>query len=255
MSGLMITGTDTGVGKTFVAAGLARVWRDSGHDIGVIKPAETGHDAATAGPWPSDGRTLAIAARVTDPIDVVVPYVFREPLAPLVAARREGRPVLPERLADAYARVEARHEHVIVEGAGGLSVPIAEFGANDRLFDHADLAKLLGTPVLIVARAHLGTLNHTFLTVRYARERGLAVVGVVMNGLDARLGDPSVIDNAAMVEEMCQVPVLGTVDRIDGPIDVDVMAGACRSSIDVDRIFAAFRPASGIETNPTGELS
>jgi dethiobiotin synthetase len=115
-------------------------------------------------------------------------------------------------------------------------VPIAEFGHDDHLFDYTDLATLLGLPLLIVARAHLGTLNHTFLTVRYARERATPVIGVVLNGRDPAADDPSVDDNAAMIEEMCAVPVLGTLDRIEGLVDVDVMARACRESIDLDRI-------------------
>jgi len=236
---LLVTGTDTGVGKTFVAAGLARTWKGRGLDVGVLKPAETGHDPVVAGPWPNDGRTLALAAGCTDPVDAVVPYLFSEPLAPLVAARRERRVIEPERLADAFARVQARHDRVLVEGAGGLSVPIAEFGENDDLFDHADLAKMLGLPLLIVARAHLGTLNHTFLTVRYARSRGVAVVGVVLNGRDRRLADPSVDDNAALIEEMCGCPVLGTIDHQEGPVDVDVMARACQSALDFERLDAS----------------
>lgn len=238
MSGpsLLVTGTDTGVGKTFVAAGLARIWRARGIDVGVFKPAETGHDATVGGAWPNDGRTLALAAGSTEPVDAVVPYVFAEPLAPLVAARRTGRVITPERLADAFARAQARHDRVIVEGAGGLSVPIAEFGENDALFDHADLAKLLGLRLVIVARAHLGTLNHTFLTVQYARARGLEVIGVILNGRDARLEDPSVEDNASLIEEMCACPVLGTIDHREGPVDVDVMAAACADALDLDRI-------------------
>lgn len=238
MSGrhLFVTGTDTGVGKTFVAAGLARIWTDRGDDVGVLKPAETGHDPKVAGPWPRDGRTLALAARCVDGLDAVVPYVFEEPLAPLVAARRTGRTIEPERLADAFVRTAARHDRVLVEGAGGLSVPIAEFGENDGLFDHADLAKMLGLPLLIVARAHLGTLNHTFLTVRYARARGAEVVGIVLNGRDARLADPSVEDNASMLEEMCACPVLGTIDHLEGAVDIEAMASACSLALDLERL-------------------
>ncbi len=234
--GLLVTGTDTGVGKTFVAAGIARAWRDAGIEVGVMKPAETGHDPTIAGPWPADARTLALASRTVDALEAVVPYTFVDPVAPLVGARREGRVIETERIADAFTRIAARHDVVVVEGAGGLSVPIAEFGHDDHLFDHTDLSTLLGLPLLIVARAHLGTLNHTFLTVRYARERGAPVIGVVLNGRDPRTDDPSVDDNAAMIEEMCEVPVLGTIDRIEGLVDVDVMARACRESIDLDRI-------------------
>jgi dethiobiotin synthetase len=231
--GLLITGTDTGVGKTFVAAGIARALRDDGIDLGVMKPAETDH---AEGPWPADALTLATAARVTDPADIVVPYVFEPPVAPLVAARRANRTIEVERIVEAFERIAARHETVIVEGAGGLAVPLAEFGENDRLFDYADLARRLDLPLLIVARAHLGTLNHTALTLEYARQRGVPVVGVVVNGLDHALEDASAPDNPALIEEMGGVPVFGVIERLEGIVDVERMAAAVRASVDLDRL-------------------
>ena len=236
--GLLVTGTDTGVGKTFVTAGLVRLLRARGIDSGVMKPAETGHAMEVGGPWPSDARTLAMAAGVLDPLEEVCPYVFSLPVAPIVAARREGRTIEIERIVDGFERLHARHDFVLVEGAGGISVPIGEFGENDHLFDYADLAKLLGIPLLVVARAHLGTLNHSFLTVQYARSRGVPTVGIVLNGLDPALDDPSVEDNAALAEEMSGVPVLGTVERRLGAVDINTMAEACAHAIDVDRLLA-----------------
>lgn len=242
--GLLITGTDTGVGKTFVTAGVVRLFRARGIDCGVMKPAETGHDARVAGAWPADARTLAMAAGVLDPLEVVCPYVFEPPVAPIVAARRSRRPIVIERIVDCFERLHARHDFVLVEGAGGLSVPLGEFGENDHLFDFADLAKLLGIPILIVARAHLGTLNHSFLTVHYARARGVRPVGIVLNGLDPLIADASVHDNAALAEEMTEVPVLGTVPRLLGPVDINTMAEACGHAIDMDRLLAALTPSN-----------
>lgn len=236
--GLLVTGTDTGVGKTFVTAGLVRLMRARGLSCGVMKPAETGHDAGIAGPWPADARTLAMAAGVLDPLEIVCPYVFAPPVAPIAAARRARRPIIIERIVDCFERLHARHEFVLVEGAGGISVPLGEFGENDHLFDYADLAKLLDIPVLVVARAHLGTLNHSFLTVYYARTRGVPVVGLVLNGLDASIADASVSDNAALAEEMTEVAVLGTVPRLLGPVDINTMAEACGRSIDMERLLA-----------------
>ena len=135
-----------------------------------------------------------------------------------------------------FERIGARHDFVLVEGAGGLAVPLAEFGEEDRLFDYADLARLLDLGVLIVARAHLGTLNHTALTIEYARRRGVAVVGVVINGLDRSLGDTSVIDNPELIEEMGQVPVLGVIDQLEGLVDPARMGEAVRSALDLDRL-------------------
>jgi dethiobiotin synthetase len=233
--GLLITGTDTGVGKTFVAAGLAHALRADGIDVGVMKPAETGHDPAD-GPWPVDAKILAAASQCGDPPDLIVPYVFAPPVAPLVAARRSGRAIEVERIADAYERISARHDFVLVEGAGGLAVPLAEFGEEDRLFDFADLARLLDVGLLVVARAHLGTLNHTALTIEYARRRGVPVVGVVVNGLDRTFDDASVIDNPELIEEMGQVPVLGVIDRLEGLVDPPRMGEVVREALDFERL-------------------
>ena len=233
--GLLVTGTDTGVGKTFVAAGLAHALRTDGIDVGVMKPAETGHDPDD-GPWPADARILATASQSGDPVDVVVPYVFAPPVAPLVAARRSGRAIEIERIADGFERIRARHDFVLVEGAGGLAVPLAEFGAEDRVFDYADLARLLDIGLLVVARAHLGTLNHTALTIEYARRRGIPVVGVVVNGLDRTLDDASVIDNPELIEELGQVPVLGVIDQLEGPVDPARMGEVVRGALDFDRL-------------------
>ncbi len=237
--GLLVTGTDTGVGKTFVTAGLARLWREAGLRPGVFKPAETGHDPAR-GDVPDDARRLREAAGATGPVDDVVPYVFAPPVAPLVAARAAVRPIEPERLQQGFERAAARHDFVLVEGAGGLSVPLAEFGENDRLFDYADLARLLDIPLLVVARAHLGTLNHTFLTVDYARRRGVPVVGVVLNGRDPARADASVVDNAALVEEMNDLRVFGVIDWLGaGDPSVEEMAAACRDAIDLEGLERA----------------
>ena len=233
--GLLITGTDTGVGKTFVAAGLAHALVADGIDVGVMKPAETGHDSAD-GPWPSDARILALASGCGDSPDVVVPYVFTPPVAPLVAARRSGRVIEIERIADAFERISARHDFVLVEGAGGLAVPLSEFGEKDRLFDFADLARLLDIGLIVVARAHLGTLNHTALTIEYARRRGVPVLGVVINGLDRTLEDASVIDNPDLIAEMGQVPVLGVIDQLEGLVDPARMGETVREALDFDRL-------------------
>lgn len=212
MRGLFVTGTDTGVGKTIVTAGIARLLADEGHAVGVMKPVETGHPSDDG--WPADAGFLALAARTDDPRELVVPFTYSEPLAPLVAARREVRPVDLDAIDAAAAAIAARHDLVLVEGAGGISVPVTD----DT--DMAGLALRLGLPVLVVARPDLGTLNHTLLTVRYARARGLRVAGVVLCGGRGDAAEVAERTNPPMLEEMCGVPVLGIVPRfgmISGP--------------------------------------
>lgn len=169
--GLFVTGTDTGVGKTLVACALARTLRARGVDVGVQKPAETG--VGPAGPL--DALALRAAAGADDPLEDVCPEPRALPAAPAVAGEAEGRPIDLVRIRSAFDRLRARHEVMLVEGAGGLLVPLA------GSFSMADLAAELRLPLLVVARGALGTVNHTLLTLEAAAARGLAVAGVVVS--------------------------------------------------------------------------
>lgn len=181
--GLFITGTDTGVGKTLIAAGLAAWCRAQGMDVGVMKPVATGgirwRRPRGRSRWLSpDAVLLARAADVHDPWDLINPECFREPLAPFVAAQRAGKAVRWPAILRAYRRLQQRHPFLIIEGIGGLLVPLS------RRQTVADLIQAFDLPVLIVARRRLGTLNHTLLTVREAQRQGLRVHGVILNAAD-----------------------------------------------------------------------
>jgi dethiobiotin synthetase len=169
--GVFVTGTDTGVGKTRVGCALARSLRARGLDVGVMKPVETGVGAA----GPRDALALRAAADSRDALDEICPEALALPAAPAVAARHAGRAVDLERIARAYRALSARHDCVLAEGAGGLLVPLT------REFSMADLARRLALPLLVVARAALGTLNHTLLTLEAAVARGLPIRGVVIS--------------------------------------------------------------------------
>ncbi len=200
MRGLFVTGTDTGVGKTEVACGLVRGHRARGLDVGAMKPAQSGHAPGE----PSDADRLRAAAGDADPAELVCPYTFGPPLAPAVAARLEGRTVSLPRLLDAARALAARHAALVVEGAGGLMTPLT----GRETF--ADLAVALGLPVLVVARAGLGTVNHVALTCEALRARGLVVHGVVLNRTSGG-HDPSEPHNAGEIERLTGVRVLAAL--------------------------------------------
>jgi dethiobiotin synthetase len=200
LRGLFITATDTGVGKTEVACALLRGHRARGLDLGAMKPAQSGHAPGE----PSDADRLREAAGDRDPVELVCPYTFAAPLAPAVAARLEARTVSLERILDAARALAARHAALLVEGAGGLLTPLTERES------YADLAVALGLPVLVVARAGLGTVNHTALTCEALRSRGLAVHGVVLNRTSPA-GDASEPYNAAEIERLTGARVLASV--------------------------------------------
>jgi dethiobiotin synthetase len=209
MKGLLVTGTDTGVGKTEVACGLLRAWRAAGRDVAAMKPAQSG----VSPDEPSDAERLAEAAGTGDPSELVCPYSFAAPLAPGVAARLAGTPIELERILAAARTLAARHEALLVEGAGGLLVPLT---ARET---YADLAVALGFPVLVVARSGLGTVNHTALTVEALRARNLQVAGIVLNAASAAR-DPSEPHNASEIERLTGIAPLGAISHC-GPIDRD----------------------------------
>ena len=179
--GFFVTGTDTGVGKTLVACALVRGLRTRGVDAGAMKPVETG--VGEVGPL--DALALRRAAGDEDPLEDVCPLRYALAAAPTVAASADGRDVEVWAIRQAYERLAVRHDCVIVEGAGGLLVPVAE------QFSMADLARELELPLLVVARAALGTINHTLLTLEVAVARGLSVVGVVISHAGACSREPT----------------------------------------------------------------
>jgi len=178
--GWFVAGTDTGVGKTLVACTLVRALRRRGTTVGVMKPIETGVGAE----GPCDALALREAAGVDDPLETICPQRFALPAAPTVAAEAEGREVDLDAVRAAFAILAARHAALIVEGAGGLLVPAAKDTSM------ADLAGELGLPLIVVARASLGTINHTRLTLEAAEARSLPVAGVVISHANGPLSPP-----------------------------------------------------------------
>jgi dethiobiotin synthetase len=202
---LFVTATDTGVGKTEVSCALLSLLADAGLSPAPFKPYESGCRRLSA---PADALALRAAARSTDPLEQVCVHRFRAPLAPGVAAARLGRVPGFGRVLSAFRRFGDRP--VIVEGAGGLLVPL------DAGRDMVDLIAALRLPVLLVARAGLGTLNHTGLSLRLLAERRIRVRAVVLSrGAPGR--DPSVNDNAAWIARRHRLPVLGPVPFVKDP--------------------------------------
>ena len=211
MRGIFVTGTDTGVGKTVVACALAAWCRRRALDVGVMKP------IATGGRWVSDGRrgrwvsddarAMVRAAEVDDPWSLVNPICFKEPLAPWTAARRARTTIRLDAAVSAFRSLCARHDVVIVEGVGGLLVPLAA-----RL-SIGDVARRLRLPVLVVARPGLGTLNHTLLSLRYVRELRLPLAGVIINYAEPPPRDPmarlAARTNPDVLARFARIPVLG----------------------------------------------
>ncbi|MDD5557902.1 MAG: dethiobiotin synthase [bacterium] len=209
---LFVTGTDTGVGKTVVTALIGALLARRGLRVRAMKPVATGCEQSADGLVSPDAVFLAEKLGLDDPPDRICPVRFSAPLAPAAAARLAGGRVDLAACDAALAALAARADLLLVEGIGGLLVPLGEGRAA------ADLARRWRLPLLVVARPGLGTINHTALTVECARARGLPVAGVVFNAPTPPADDPSIATNAAWVEESCGVPVWGTVPFGGAPL-------------------------------------
>ncbi len=197
MNGLFITGTDTHVGKTHVACGLIRALAAKNIRVGVMKPVETGVAVGAVG---ADTTALIAAAGAGDAPERVCPYALGLAASPLIASRAAGVTIELSHITQVYRTLADKYEQMVVEGAGGWAVPVADG------VDMGGLAGAVGLPVLLVARRALGTVNHTRLTVDAIRRTGLVVAGIVLNGPDDQ-GDDSLAGNAALIRELTGVRV------------------------------------------------
>lgn len=204
--GIFVTGTDTGVGKTIVSAALARLLRNRGVNVGVMKPVTSGCEEREGALFSADAELLAFGARTTVSHEVA-PYLLRTAIAPSAAAEIEHIRIEFSRILAAWHRLVDQHDFIIVEGAGGLMVPLS----GGLLV--ADLVKLLALPLLVVARPGLGTVNHTVLTTFTARQLEIDVRGVLINGYPEA---PSLAESTAphLIDSLAGVPLLGRLPKI-----------------------------------------
>jgi dethiobiotin synthetase len=195
MNRFFITGTDTGVGKTWFACWLVRQWRARGHDAVGLKPISAGgHE---------DAELLRAAGGEVLALDAINPVHLREPAAPLVAAQAEDRVLDFPALNRAVLSTAAKFSHVAVEGVGGWRVPLAPG------YEVRDWARGLGLPVVVVARAGLGTLNHTLLTVESIRAAGVTCAGIILNPGASPENDSTLArrTNGALLQDLLGLPV------------------------------------------------
>ena len=206
MKGYFITGTDTSVGKTVVTACLAALFKSRGENVGVMKPIETGVDPECNSSANSDAKFLMEVAGVQD--DDVCPYRLKSPASPYQAARMEGRELNPEKILASFRALQSKFSMMLVEGIGGLMVPITP------RYYVADLALQMNLPLIIVSRVQIGTLNHTLLTINAARQHGLKVAGVILNPSDEGGLNAIEAEQGSLIEQFSDTPVLGTCPYI-----------------------------------------
>ena len=212
MRGLFVTGTDTGVGKSIVAAAVCAALAARGERVAAFKPVVTGL-SEPEGDFPPDHELLAHAAGAGQSPADVAPYRYCPPLSPHYAAELAGETIEPARLVAAAHTAASGADALVAEGVGGLLVPITT-GYLVR-----DLARDLGLPLVVAARTGLGTINHTLLTVEAARAVGLEVAGIVMTPWPAKPA-PIELSNRSTVERLAGVPVSGLGPVVAGSLAV-----------------------------------
>ncbi len=233
--GYFITGTDTGVGKTIVAGGLAALYKNKGLDVGVMKPVATGCKRVNNALISDDATFLKCSAEVDDEYELINPVSLEQPLAPTIAAHLSNTKIDLEKIRMAYDSLCERHEYLIVEGIGGLLVPVDEY------YFVVDLANEMELPLIVVCRPILGTINHTLLTVSYAREHGLDVKGIIMNESTGKCDDVVKKTNVDEIKRLTSLPLLGIIP-FDKRLDVntfnkEALLKIFRDNIDKDIII------------------
>lgn len=205
-----ITGTGTEVGKTVITAGIAALCIKYGFKTGVMKPVQTGIPEYAA-----DLVTISelVSGLFELPEEVAMPYCFKSPASPHLAAIEEGSIVDPNKIKQAYVKASGFDlDFLLLEGAGGINVPLNESYLTRELIQE------LKCPVILTALAGLGTINHTLLTVESLKNHGVEVAGIIINQMPL---EPSLIekDNVVIIEQLTQVPILGVVNSFAGAVD------------------------------------
>ncbi|MCK4401336.1 dethiobiotin synthase [bacterium] len=225
--GVFIAGTDTGVGKTVIAGGLARLLRNMGINVGVMKPVETGGEYKNGKLVGKDTEYLIRMSKVQDIYSHINPYILQHPLAPYAAAKIEGKRIYKKKIFASFRNLTDKHDFLIVEGCGGFLVPIT---SNYMI---SALARDMKLPVIVVARAGLGTINHTLLTLDHARKAGVKVIGVIINKTSKNI-QMSEKTNPQAIRAFGRVPILGVIPYTSGRKKMDVVIN---KYIDIGKIL------------------
>ena len=207
--GVFVAGTDTGIGKTLVACALLRGFAACGLRVAGMKPVAAGA-VRRRGVWHNnDVARLYVESNVEAPQQWRNPYCFAPAIAPHIAAREAGAPIRMAVIAKSYAGLARRADIVVVEGVGGLLVPLG------RTFDAADIPLRLGLPVVLVVGLRLGCLSHTLLTVEALRARGLRLAGWIANRIDPDMA--RAVQNLQALRARLHAPLLGTIPHARNP--------------------------------------
>jgi len=203
--GLFITATDTGAGKTLVSGAIAKLVSQQEKRVGVFKPIATGCRKAGQKLISEDAEFLCQCANTDLALDIINPIQFKIPASPFACEKAEKKKVNLKKIFNTYKQICRKCDFVVVEGIGGVKVPLT------GNYDVLDLAETMKLPVVIVARAKLGTINHTLLTIEAVRQKGLLLAGIIINGYDEKTIDYAEKTNAELIKKLGKVKILAVV--------------------------------------------
>ncbi|MDY2986619.1 MAG: dethiobiotin synthase [Peptoniphilus sp.] len=215
MKGLFIVGTDTDIGKTYVTALLLKKMLEVGMNAIYYKGALSGAELVDGKLVPGDATYVKEIAGIEESVENLVPYVYETAVSPHLAAQIEGNAVELGKVVEGYKRLSEKYDYVVMEGSGGIICPIS-YGENTLMLE--DFITELNLPSVLIADAGLGTINHTFLTVYYMKQKGLELKGIILNNYDGSLMQG---DNLKMIEELTGVPVIAKVEYGSADLDIE----------------------------------
>ena len=237
---IFVTGTDTDAGKTVVTAGIAAVMQSLGYQAGVYKPFQSGAIERNGFYISPD---LAFVKKMDFYIETLCTYILKEPAAPFIAAELEHINIDMENITKDFNLIKRKCETVLVEGAGGLLVPVSQ---KETI---ADVIKLLDIPAVIVARPDLGTVNHTLLTINQAELAGIKIAGVIINKYPEDKDDVAIKTAPRLIEDYSNAKILGIMPEIKNfkyikPGDlIDIMINC----VDIEKVFGLKIPKLNLE--------
>ena len=210
--GLFITGTDTDIGKTYVTALIVKTMREAGYDTGYYKAAISGAPTVAA----SDAGFVNQFAHIGEEEDMILSYLYQHAVSPHLAAKLEGHPLEKDVILKAWEKVTAKYPYVTMEGSGGIVCPIRH--DEKAVYYLEDIISWLHLPVLVVADAGLGTINHVVLTCEYIKNRNIPIQGIILNNWKGGVMEE---DNVKMIEEITGVKVIAKVQQWDDILHCD----------------------------------
>lgn len=208
--GVFIVGTDTDVGKTIVTAGLMHVLRSNGYNATYFKAALSGAVEVGDKLIPGDTKVVSEVSSLEEAYENTTPFVYKAAVSPHLAAKLENKPIDLNIVKEKYNYLKGKYDFIIAEGSGGIICPLID---DERgVYTLENLIKDLGMEVIIVARAGLGTINHTVLTIRNIQGLGIKIKGIIINNYEEYL---LCDDNIRIIEKLTKVPIIGKLRTID----------------------------------------